>query len=84
MLGYLRALGYHVLIISPDPIAFEKRFVPQEECTALAERIARMERDGALSKLRRARVNVVEWDVTLPLRIPIKKEMVGVKRWSVG
>ncbi len=84
MLRYLHALGYRVLVISPDPIAFEKRFLPQEECTALAERIARMERDAALSKLRRARVNVVEWDVVTPLDIPIKREMLGVKRWFVG
>ena len=84
MLRYLRALGYHVLVISPDPIAFEKRFLPQDECTALAEGIARMERDATLSKLRRARVNVVEWDLTIPLHIPIKQAMTGVKRWSVG
>jgi len=84
MLRYLHALGYRVLVISPDPIAFEKRFLPQEECSTLAERIARMERDATVSKLRRARVNVVEWDVAVPLHIPIKQEMVGIKRWSIG
>ena len=84
MLRYLRALGYHVLVISPDPIAFEKRALPQDEFTALAEAISRMERDTTLSKLRRTRVNVVEWDVAIPLHIPIKQEMVEVKRWSVG
>lgn len=84
MLRYLHALGYRVLIISPDPISFEKHFLPQEEYTALAERIARMERNAILSKLRRARVKVVEWDGATPLQIPIKQEMVGVKRWSVG
>jgi len=84
MLRYLRALGYRVLVISPDAIAFEKLFLPQDEYTALAERIARMERNATLSKLRRAQVNVVEWDVTLPLRIPIKQAMVGLKRWYAG
>ena len=84
MLRYLVALGYHVLVISPDPIVFEKRFLQQDECTALAEEIARMQRKATLSKLRRARVNVVEWDLTIPLHIPIKQAMVGVKRWSVG
>jgi len=84
MLRYLHALGYRVLVISPDPIVFEKRFLPVEEFTALAERIARMQRGATLSKLRRARVNVVEWDVTTPLHIPIKQAMVGIKRWSVG
>jgi uncharacterized protein (DUF58 family) len=84
MLRYLHALGYRALVISPDPIAFEKRSLPQDECAALAEGIARMERNATLSKLRRASVNVVEWDVTTPLRIPMKQAMVGVKRWSVG
>jgi uncharacterized protein (DUF58 family) len=84
MLRYLHALGYRVLVISPDPIAFEKRSLPQDESAALAEGIARMERNATLSKLRRASVNVVEWDVTTPLRIPMKQAMVGEKRWSVG
>ena len=84
MLRYLHALGYRVLVISPDPIAFEKRFLPRDGCTALAEGIARMERNATLSKLRRSSVNVVEWDVTIPLRIPMKQTMVGMKRWSVG
>jgi len=84
MLRYLRALGYHVLVISPDPIAFEKRLLPQDACTDLAERIACMERDATLSKLRRARVSVVEWDSTVPLNIAMKQARVGIKRWSVG
>ena len=77
---YLRAVGYRVLVISPDPISFEKRLLPQDELTALAEQIARMERNATLSKLRRARVNVVEWDVTLPLRISMKQSLVERKR----
>ena len=39
------------------------------------EKIARMERNAALSKIRRAKVNVVEWDVTLPLRISMKQSL---------
>jgi uncharacterized protein (DUF58 family) len=84
MLHYLRALGYHVLVVSPDSIAFEKRCLPRDEWTALAEEICRMERDVTLSKLRRSRVNVVEWDLTIPLSIAIKQAMIGVKKWSVG
>lgn len=84
MLRYLHALGYRVLVISPDPIAFEKRFLPQGEYTALAERIARMERSAILSKLRCVSVKVVEWDVATPLHLPIKHELIGVKRWSIG
>lgn len=79
-LRYLRTVGYQVLIISPDPIAFEKRLLPQDECAVLAEQIGRLERNATLSRLRRARVNVVEWDVTKPLRISIKQSLVDRKR----
>ena len=79
-LRYLRAVGYRVLIISPDPIAFEKRFLSQDEHTVLAEQIARMERNTTLSKLRRARVNVMEWDVALPLWISIRQSLVERRR----
>jgi uncharacterized protein (DUF58 family) len=69
----LRALGYRVLIVSPDPIAFEKRLLPQGRLRDTAEHIARMERDATLAKLRRSRVQVVDWDVRGSLGLPIKR-----------
>jgi len=75
MLNYLHGLGYRVLVVSPNPIAFERRFLPWDEATALAERIGRMERNVTLSKLRRARINVAEWDVTAPLRLSMKESL---------
>ena len=72
-LRYLRALGYRVLIISPDPIALEKRLFPQDRFQELAERIARMERDLTLAKLRRSGVEVVEWDVAEALLLALKR-----------
>ena len=68
----LRALGYRVLIVSPDPIAFEKRLLPQGRLRETAERIARMERDATLAKLRRSGVQVVDWDVDGPLWLALK------------
>jgi len=84
MLRYLRALGYHILVISPDPISFEKPFLPQDGWTALAERIARLKRETTLTQLRRARINVVEWNLSVPLHISITQTMAGLKRWSAG
>jgi len=69
----LRALGYRVLIVSPDPIAFEKRQLPQGRLRDAAERIARMERDATLNKLRRSGVQVADWDVAGPLGLAIKR-----------
>jgi uncharacterized protein (DUF58 family) len=71
-LRYLRALGYRVLIVSPDPISFEKRQLPQDRFRDLAESIARMEREATLAKLRRSGVQVVDWDVTGPLWLALK------------
>jgi uncharacterized protein (DUF58 family) len=79
-LGYLRALGYRLMIVSPDPIAFEKRFLPQDEYTTLAEGIARLERNVTLAKLLRAGAQVVEWDITVPLRVSMKQLPTGVRR----
>jgi len=80
LLRYVRALGYQVLIVSPDPVTFEKSMLPQNECAQLAERIVRLERDNALRKLRRSGVRVVEWDVTRPLWISIKSALTGDRR----
>lgn len=71
-LRYLRALGYRVLIVSPDPVSFEKRMLPQDPFRDLAESIARMEREATLAKLRRSGVQVVDWNVTEPLWLALK------------
>jgi uncharacterized protein (DUF58 family) len=72
-LRFLRALGYRVLIVSPDPIAFEKRLLPDGRLRDMAQRIARMERDATLAKLRRSRVQVVDWDVSGSLWLALKR-----------
>ncbi|MCD6286062.1 MAG: DUF58 domain-containing protein, partial [Anaerolineae bacterium] len=45
VLSRLRARGYEVLVVSPDPIDFEKRAIPQTETGKMAVRIARAERN---------------------------------------
>ena len=79
-LRYLRALGYRILIVSPDPIAFEKRLLPQGRIRNMAEGIARMERDLTLAKLRRSGAQVVEWDVAGPLWQTLKRAGAGIRR----
>ena len=59
----LRARGYHVLVISPDPIGFELRTLPDEPHTHQAARIVALERRLLLQRLRAAGVHVHEWDV---------------------
>jgi uncharacterized protein (DUF58 family) len=83
-LRHLRALGYPVLVISPDPIAFERRLLPQRPLGDLAGRIARMERDATLAKLRRSGGQVVDWDVSEPLWRTFKRATVRERRGFYG
>lgn len=62
----LRARGYQVLIVSPDPIKFELRHLPLFKDVELASRIIRIERNLLIKRLERAGVRVIEWDVAQP------------------
>ncbi len=62
----LRARGYQVMVVSPDPVAFEQSYLPRRHEVELAARVVRMERDLMLKKVQRAGVQVIEWNVEQP------------------
>jgi uncharacterized protein (DUF58 family) len=62
---HMRAHGYDVLVISPDPVAFEANVFGPD--AALAIRIARVERQALLQRLYLAGVRVIDWNVETPL-----------------
>ena len=62
---HMRAHGYEVLVVSPDPVAFEANVFGPD--AALAVRIARVERQSLLQRLYLAGVRVVDWNVETPL-----------------
>ncbi len=62
----LRARGYRLLIISPDPITFERKGLPASREVELATRLARLERALLLNKLRQASIQVIDWQVETP------------------
>lgn len=70
ILTRLRARGYQVLVISPDPVAFEaQKYAPISEADAsvqLALRITRVERELMLRRLRRVGIQVINWQVDQP------------------
>jgi len=66
-LNRLRARGYEILIISPDPITFEAATIAPHPEVTLAKRIARLERALLLRKLKRIGIRVVDWQVDIPL-----------------
>jgi uncharacterized protein (DUF58 family) len=65
----LRARGYALLAICPNPIAFELAGFAQIEDPAalLGVRMAQAERTYMLQNLKRFGVQVVDWDVSQPL-----------------
>jgi uncharacterized protein (DUF58 family) len=66
MLLHLRARGYQVMVISPNPAAFELTYLPHCPEVSLAGRIVRMERTILLQKLEHSGVQVLDWDVQQP------------------
>ncbi len=62
----LRALGYEVLIVSPNPVDFQARVLQGMPGIEEAKRLALMEREMLLRKLRRAGIQVLDWDVSQP------------------
>ncbi len=66
MLLQLRARGYQVMVISPDPVAFEMAYLPKVPEVSLAGRIIHLERALLMQKLNHAGVQVLNWDVANP------------------
>jgi uncharacterized protein (DUF58 family) len=62
----LRAHGYPLLIISPDPVEFETNLLGNNRYATQASRFARLERDFLLRQLRRSGARVFEWQVERP------------------
>lgn len=71
----MRARGYQVMVISPDPISFELLYLPDTPDIRLAGRMLRMERDILLKNLQRAGVQVLDWNVSEPFDQVIKRRL---------
>ncbi len=62
----LRSRGYDLLIISPDPVAFEMQFLEQDQVVQTALRLARIERQLLFGQLRQVGIQVFNWQVDIP------------------
>ena len=63
----LRAHGYPVLLISPDPIDFAYATLAQDLANRLAIRAARLERRLRLNDIAHLQIRVIDWQVDKPL-----------------
>ena len=63
----LRAYGYDVLLISPNPVDYAARRLPVTQINNLAVRAARIERAIQLKRLLDMGIDVIDWQITIPL-----------------
>jgi uncharacterized protein (DUF58 family) len=63
----LRAYGYQVLLVSPDPIDFASPILSQDAINCLAVRAARLERRLRLNDIAHLKIPVIDWQVGQPL-----------------
>lgn len=71
----LRAQGYEVMVLSPNPVKFEMSYLPANDTVQLAGRVIRMERSLLLQKMGRAGIHVLDWDVAEPFDLFVKRRM---------
>jgi uncharacterized protein (DUF58 family) len=78
-----RALGYEVLVVSPDPVEFQALALAGQPNLELALRIARAERWHLIRRLRRAGVRILNWPVHQPFdRVALTLERGGGGQWT--
>ena len=75
VLVQLRARGYQVMVISPDPVSFELDYLEEKASVELAGRVLRMERDLLLKKLQGTGVQILDWNVAHPFDKVIKRRL---------
>lgn len=80
-LVYLRAQGYQVLVVSPNPVKFEVSYLPRNQNVELAGRVVHMERALLLQKIRRAGIQVLDWDVAEPFDQVVKRKLSRPPAW---
>jgi uncharacterized protein (DUF58 family) len=66
----MRAHGYAVIVISPDPVSYEFATFPNARDSAY--RMANAERSFVLQQLRQSGVQTVDWNVDQPLEVAIR------------
>jgi uncharacterized protein (DUF58 family) len=77
----LRAQGYQVLVVSPDPVKFELSYLPGNSNVELAGRVIHMERTLLLQRIQRASIQVLDWNVAEPFDLVVKRKLGHAPAW---
>jgi uncharacterized protein (DUF58 family) len=77
----LRARGYQLLVIRPDPVSFEVLGLQPSRPVGLAERILHAERALVRRGLQQAGVQLVDWQVDRPFDQVLHSSLGRVPQW---
>jgi uncharacterized protein (DUF58 family) len=78
----LRAQGYDVLVVSPNPVKFELSYLGNSNPNVeLAGRVLHMERVILLQRLQRANIQVLDWDIHEPFDLLVKRGLSHAPAW---
>ncbi len=69
----MRAHGYSVMVISPDPVAYESLYY--KDLSSPAYRIASAERRLMLRRVRASGAQIVDWSVDHPLEFAVREAL---------
>ena len=71
--GVLRARGYRVILIAPNPLLREAPPDGKDPARETARHLLDLERSAFLSSLAAMGVEVVDWDLRFPLSLPVAR-----------
>jgi len=77
----LRARGYQVLVVCPNPVKFELSYLSKNRNVKLAARVIQMERTLLLQNMRRAGIQILDWDVAEPFDLVVKRRLSHPPAW---
>jgi hypothetical protein len=81
----LRAQGYDLLVVSPNPVKFELSYLGNSNPNVdLAGRVLHMERILLLQRLQRANIQVLDWDVKEPFDLLVKRKLSRAPAWLMA
>ena len=77
----LRAQGYQILVISPNPVKFELSYLAKNKNVELAGRMIQMERTLMMQRVQHAGIQVLDWDVSEPFDQVVKRKLSRPPAW---
>ena len=66
ILAAVRAIGYQLMVISPDAVTFEAQGLQPRPAVDLSMRVLRLQRETMLRELRHMGIQVINWNTATP------------------